>query len=72
MSSFRVQLKKVVDDSYDVQIGQNLIDTLIEDINNGLTQGKKKFAQWQHRSILLLPELCLLPRWKYHFPTHSR
>lgn len=44
MSSFRVQLKKVVDDSYDVQIGQQLIDTLVEDIKNGLAQGKKKFA----------------------------
>ena len=44
MSCFRVELKKVVDDSYDVQIGQNLIGTLIEDIKNGLAKGKKKFA----------------------------
>lgn len=44
MSNFRVELKKVVDDSYDVQIGQNLIGTLVEDIKNGLSQGKKKFA----------------------------
>ena len=44
MSSFRVELKKVVDDSYDVQIGQNLISDLIHDIKNGLAQGKKKFA----------------------------
>ena len=44
MSCFRVELKKVVDDSYDVQIGKNLIDTLIHDIENGLAQGKKRFA----------------------------
>jgi len=44
MSSFRVELKKVVDDSYDVQIGRNLIPTLIEDIQNGLAGKIKKFA----------------------------
>lgn len=44
MSCFRVELKKVVDDSYDVQIGKNLIDALIDDIENGLAQGKKRFA----------------------------
>lgn len=44
MSSFRVELKKVVDDSYDVQIGQNLVSTLINDIKNGLAQGRRKFA----------------------------
>lgn len=44
MSNFRVELKKVVDDSYDVQIGQGLIPTLIKDIENGLAGGIKKFA----------------------------
>ena len=44
MSSFRVELKKVVDDSYDVEIGRNLISTLIQDINNGLAGKIKKFA----------------------------
>lgn len=44
MSSFHVELKKVVDDSYDVQIGRNLIPAMIEDIKNGLAGGKKKFA----------------------------
>ena len=28
MSCFRVELKKVVDDSYDLQIGKNLIDNI--------------------------------------------
>lgn len=44
MKSFRVELKKVVDDSYDVQIGRNLIPQLIEDIKNGLAGNLKKFA----------------------------
>lgn len=44
MSSFRVELKKVVDDSYDVQIGQNLIPVLVQDIQNGLAGDRKKFA----------------------------
>lgn len=44
MSNFRVELKKVVDDSYDVQIGQGLIPALIKDIKNGLAGGIKKFA----------------------------
>ena len=32
MSNFHVALKKVVDDSYDVQIGCGLIDDMIQDI----------------------------------------
>ena len=44
MSSFRVDLKKVVDDSYDIEIGYNLADKLIEDIKAGLVGKIKKFA----------------------------
>lgn len=44
MKEFRVELKKVVDDSYDVQIGRNLIPALIEDIQHGLAGKIKKFA----------------------------
>ncbi len=44
MKSFRVELKKVVDDSYDVQIGQDLIPVLVEDLKNGLAGKCKKFA----------------------------
>lgn len=44
MSSFRVELKKVVDDSYDVRIGRNLIPVLIQDLQNGLAGNIKKFA----------------------------
>lgn len=44
MQNFRVELKKVVDDSYDVQIGRNLIPELVQDLKNGLAGGGKKFA----------------------------
>ena len=32
MSTFQVELKKVVDDSYEIEIGFGLEDKLIEDI----------------------------------------
>ena len=44
MSRFHVELKKVVDDSYDVQIGNDLIDVMVEDIKQGLAGSRKKFA----------------------------
>ncbi len=44
MGIYNVQLKKVVDDSYDIEIGFGLIDKLVEDIKNGLVGNIKKFA----------------------------
>ncbi len=44
MSSLRVELKKVVDDSYDIETGYKLTGKLIEDIRNGLVGNIKKFA----------------------------
>lgn len=41
---FYCELKKVVDDSYDIEIGHSLQDTLIQDLKNGLVGGIKKFA----------------------------
>lgn len=41
---FNCQLKKVVDDSYDIEIGHGLFGTLIEDLKNGLVGKVKKFA----------------------------
>ena len=32
MSIFNVELKKVVDDTYDIEIGYNLADSLISDL----------------------------------------
>ena len=44
MAKEKMTLKKVVDDSYDVQIGCGLIDDMIQDIKEGLVGNKKKFA----------------------------
>ena len=44
MSVFNVELKKIVDDSYDIEIGFGLADKLICDIQNGLVGSISKFA----------------------------
>ena len=44
MGVFNVELKKVVDDSYEIEIGFGLEDKLISDIQNGLVGGISKFA----------------------------
>lgn len=44
MSSFHVNLKKVVDDSYDIEVGYDLTEKLLSDIRNGLIGRIRKFA----------------------------
>ena len=44
MSTFNVELKKVVDDSYEIEIGFGLSEKLVEDIKSGLAGNIKKFA----------------------------
>ena len=44
MSTFNVELKKVVDDSYEIETGYHLEEKLIDDIKNGLVGKIKKFA----------------------------
>ena len=44
MNKFRVELKKVVDDSYDIEVGYELMDSLIRDIKEGLVGKLHKFA----------------------------
>lgn len=44
MSIFNVELKKYVDDSYDIEIGFGLEETLIRDIQAGLVGKIQKFA----------------------------
>lgn len=44
MSTFNVELKKVVDDSYEIEIGYELMDNLVGDIEKGLVGKIKKFA----------------------------
>ena len=44
MGIFNVELKKVVDDSYNIEIGFRLEDILINDLKNGLVGNISKFA----------------------------
>ena len=44
MSTFNVGLKKVVDDSYDIEIGYELYDKLVSDLKAGLVGNITKFA----------------------------
>lgn len=44
MSTFNVNLKKIVDDSYEIEIGFDLSEKLISDIQNGLVGNITKFA----------------------------
>lgn len=44
MSKFYVELKKMVDDSYDIEVGNNLIDTLLQDLKGNLGKGISKYA----------------------------
>lgn len=44
MGTFNVELKKVVDNSYEIEIGYHLEDQLITDIENGLVGKITKFA----------------------------
>ncbi|MBE6861898.1 MAG: 3-dehydroquinate synthase [Ruminococcus sp.] len=44
MSTFNVELKRVVDDSYEIEIGFGLQEKLLTDIQNGLVGNITKFA----------------------------
>jgi len=44
VSVFNVELKRMVDDSYDIEIGYNLMDRLIGDLETGLLGKIKKLA----------------------------
>ncbi len=44
MSVFNVALKKVVDDSYEIETGFGLEEKLVRDLENGLVKGVKNFA----------------------------
>ncbi len=44
MSVFNVELKRVVDDSYDIEIGYDLMNKLVADIEKGLVGNIRKFA----------------------------
>ncbi|MDB5085666.1 MAG: 3-dehydroquinate synthase [Bacilli bacterium] len=44
MSKYHVSLTRVMDDSYDIEIGRDLFDTLLHDLKNGLLENVSKFA----------------------------
>lgn len=44
MSTFQVELKKVIDDSYEIEIGFDLMDKLIADLKAGLVGKLHRFA----------------------------
>lgn len=44
MSLFRVELRKVVDDSYDIEVGFQLEEKLVRDIQDGVVANIRKFA----------------------------
>ncbi len=44
MSTFNVELKRVVDDSYEIEIGYDLKNKLVNDIERGLVGNVRKFA----------------------------
>ena len=52
MSVFNVELKKVVDDSYDIEMGYHLEDQLVEDLETGLLGKIKKFAVITDSNVL--------------------
>lgn len=43
-TNFRVGLQKVVDHSYDIEIGEGLFGALIEDLKRGIVENVSKFA----------------------------
>ena len=44
MGTFQVQLKKTVDDSYEIEVGRSLMHQLADDLANGLLGGLRRFA----------------------------
>lgn len=54
MSTFQVELKRVVDDSYPIEIGFNLLSRLIDDIKSGIFGGTRRFAVITDSNVLPL------------------
>ena len=44
MGTYNVELKKIVDDSYEIEIGFHLMDKLVEDLKKGLVKKCSKYA----------------------------
>lgn len=54
MSTFQVTLKRVVDDSYPIEIGFDLTQSFLSDIKSGLLGGAKRFAVITDSNVLPL------------------
>lgn len=44
MPKLTVELKRVVDDTYDIEIGRNLVNSLVEDIKNGICKNASRYV----------------------------
>mgnify|MGYP003308867319 FL=1 len=44
MPKLTVELKRVVDDTYDIEIGRNLVKSLINDIKNGICKTASRYV----------------------------
>ena len=53
-ASFQVELKKVIDDSYEICIGENLLDQMADDLAAGLAGRSKKVAVITDSTVLPL------------------
>ncbi|MBE5891074.1 MAG: 3-dehydroquinate synthase [Lachnospiraceae bacterium] len=60
MSTFNVELKKVVDDSYEIEIGYDLKSKLVHDLEGGLVGKTKKIAVITDSNVrdLYAKEIC--------------
>ena len=60
MSTFNVELKKVVDDSYEIEIGYDLKNKLVSDLEKGLIGNIKKIAVITDSNVrdLYAKEIC--------------
>lgn len=54
MSTFQVELKRVVDDSYQIEVGFGLEDKLVNDLKNGLLSGVSRYAVITDSNVLPL------------------
>lgn len=52
MSVFNVELKRMVDDSYDIEIGYNLMNQLVDDLDTGLLGKTRKLAVITDSNVL--------------------
>ncbi len=62
MATFQVELKKIIDDSYEIEIGHGLEQRLADDLDAGLVGHRKRIAVLTDETVreLYAKELCAL------------